>query len=241
METVFKIIKLDRRIVNPSSLSEIIIEDPSVYSKSDLKDMLDMIHEGNKTSGGIVQVAVGFGIVGFVKFLDCFYLTIITQRKKVACIGGNFVFAIRGTEIFPIKPREQDDPNIFSKIWNKINKKINQTSVEIAESRYMGLFQFVDVTKDFFFSYTYDLTHSLQHNFVETRCVNDNKISLVKEKPNKLDSSEDIFVWNHYQVEGMHGIATLNTFCCYLTPLFINNMSDFCQCRVFGLYGSCVV
>ena len=29
----------------------------------------------------------------------------------------------------------------------------------------MGLFQFVDVSKDFFFSYTYDISHSLQYNY----------------------------------------------------------------------------
>lgn len=35
---------------------------------------------------------------------------------------------------------------------------------ETAEARYLGLFQFIDLTKDFFYSYTYDLTNSLQHN-----------------------------------------------------------------------------
>jgi hypothetical protein len=53
----------------------------------------------------------------------------------------------------------------------ELNKKLNQTSAEIAESRYMGLFQFVDITKDFYFSYSYDLTHSLQHNFIMSEKV----------------------------------------------------------------------
>lgn len=35
---------------------------------------------------------------------------------------------------------------------------------ENAEAKYLGLFQFIDLTKDFFYSYTYDLTNSLQHN-----------------------------------------------------------------------------
>lgn len=35
---------------------------------------------------------------------------------------------------------------------------------ETAEAKYLGLFQFIDLTKDFFYSYTYDLTNSLQHN-----------------------------------------------------------------------------
>lgn len=35
---------------------------------------------------------------------------------------------------------------------------------EIAEAQYLGLFQCIDLSKDFFYSYTYDLTNSLQHN-----------------------------------------------------------------------------
>lgn len=35
---------------------------------------------------------------------------------------------------------------------------------ETAEAKYLGLFQFIDLGKDFFYSYTYDLTNSLQHN-----------------------------------------------------------------------------
>jgi len=45
-----------------------------------------------------------------------------------------------------------------------VNRRLNPTQREIAEQRYVGLFQFIDLSKDFFFSYTYDLTHSLQHN-----------------------------------------------------------------------------
>ena len=40
------------------------------------------------------------------------------------------------------------------------------TNREIAELRYQGLYQVVDLTKNFFFSYTYDLTRSLQENFL---------------------------------------------------------------------------
>ena len=34
--------------------------------------------------------------------------------------------------------------------------------------RYLTLFQFVDVSKDFYFSFTYDLTSTFQHNFVSS-------------------------------------------------------------------------
>lgn len=73
-EVSFKVLKFDRRIVRPSSLKEILIEDQMIYDQEDLQDMLKMIHEGNKTSGGLVKLAHSYGIVGLVKFLD-WYVT----------------------------------------------------------------------------------------------------------------------------------------------------------------------
>ena len=36
-------------MVQPSQLSDILLEDECVYSREELKEMLEMIHEGNKT------------------------------------------------------------------------------------------------------------------------------------------------------------------------------------------------
>ena len=197
METKFRVLKLDRRIAKPLKIADILLEDPIIYKKNDLTFLLRMIHEGNK--GGLVKIAQGCGIVGFVQFLGCFYLTIITQKKRVGCIGGdNVLYTIKATEVFAITPREGEDSNAFMKLWRKVNKKINQTSAEIAESRYMGLFNFVDVTKDFFFSYTYDLSHSLQHNFVHSR----ESFASASDQLKIPGDPQDMFVWNFHQTEG---------------------------------------
>lgn len=51
-------------------------------------------------------------------------------------------------------------------MWNRGKRSVGLglTNREIAELRYQGLYQVVDLTKNFFFSYTYDLTRSLQEN-----------------------------------------------------------------------------
>jgi hypothetical protein len=200
---MFRLLKINRLIRKPKSLAEIVREDDLVYTSSDIAEILKMIDDGNKTSGGLVKICSGFGIVGFVKFLDCFYLTLITQRKEVGCIAGNFIYSIKATEMFPVRPRDEPETNAFRSIWKKLNKKLSQTSNEIAESRYMGLFQVIDMTKDFFFSYTYDLTHSLQHNYVHAATTK----SLNRQNPANAQQQipvtpEDIFQWNHYQVSG---------------------------------------
>lgn len=81
-----RVLKLDRRVVNPTSLADICQEDPVVYTPIDMIEMLDMIHEGNRTEGGLTMTAKGYGIVGFVRFLDCYYLNFITQRRLVSLV-----------------------------------------------------------------------------------------------------------------------------------------------------------
>ena len=46
-EISFRVLKIDRRVVAPKSLDEILHEDPCVYSKEDLAQMLEMVNEGN--------------------------------------------------------------------------------------------------------------------------------------------------------------------------------------------------
>jgi hypothetical protein len=45
-ETFFRVLKMDRKIIRPNSLQEILVEDPSVYTKEDLAEMLEMVNEG---------------------------------------------------------------------------------------------------------------------------------------------------------------------------------------------------
>lgn len=186
----YKLLKLDRCAVQPRGLDDVLMEDTNIYVKSEISDMLSMISEGNKTSGGLVQVTTAFGLVGFVRFLDCYYFTLITQRKKVGCIGNNDIYAIKSVEVFAIKPKEKMQLSLKN-VWNSMKEKINRTTVDTAESRYMGLFQFIDMSKDFFFSYTYDLTHSLQFN-----------MNLV-DKSFPPPPSEEIFEWSYHQAQEM--------------------------------------
>jgi phosphatidylinositol 3,5-bisphosphate 5-phosphatase len=168
--TVYRLLKLDRTVVKPQLLADILTEDPNLYDKKTLMAMLDMINEGNRSTGGLVKVATAVGLVGFVRFFDQFYLTVITQRKKVATVGNNIIYTIKGTETIPIRPKEDSEGKFFHSMWNKLNKKLNQTPIDVAESRYLGLFQFIDMTKDFYFSYTYGITHSLQYNYSTQSC-----------------------------------------------------------------------
>jgi len=53
-----------------------------------------MMDEGNKSSGGLSKVLTFFGIFGFVRFLEGYYMILITKRSTVALIGGHYVYHI---------------------------------------------------------------------------------------------------------------------------------------------------
>ena len=88
----------------------------------------------------------------------------------------------QSTETFPLKPAERskssstspegglgnDPSSMLLSMWNRGKRSVGLglSNREIAELRYQGLYQVVDLTKNFFFSYTYDLTRSLQENFL---------------------------------------------------------------------------
>lgn len=44
---------------------------------------------------GLKPLVKAYGVVGFVRFLDCYYLTLITKRAKVGSIGGNGIYTIK--------------------------------------------------------------------------------------------------------------------------------------------------
>lgn len=225
-ETQYRILKLNRNVLKPKSLEDILIEDPVVYNGDDLESLLEMINDGNKSTGGIKQVTVAYGLVGFVKFLDCYYFTLITQRKKVGCVGSNFIYAIKSAEMYAVRPVDTIGSDLSLKsMWRKVNRKLSQTNTDTAESRYMGLFQFIDITKDFFFSYTYDLTHSLQHNFIMS-------------SPNTfpIPPFKEMYEWNKYQTEDMKQVLGDTTASLWTLPIIHGSF----QQRRFSLFGRTV-
>ncbi|XVF74247.1 hypothetical protein PTKIN_Ptkin13bG0094900 [Pterospermum kingtungense] len=163
---VLKIYRLD-----PSELT--IIEDSTTYSEIECCNLLRRIHEGNKSTGGLKFVTSCYGIVGFVKFLGPCYMLVITKRKKIGAICGHTIYAITKSEMIPISNSPVESNMAYSK----------------NEKRYKKLLCSVDLTKDFFFSYSYSVMHSLQRNLCR------NETGLVH--------YETMFVWNEFLTRGI--------------------------------------
>ncbi|KAJ6546966.1 SacI homology domain-containing protein [Mycena capillaripes] len=136
-----RILKVDRT----SQEELVVVEDDSEYSGKQMSAMLKMLDDGNKSSGGLGKARVFFGIAGFIRFTAGWYMILITKRSYVALLGGHYLYHCENTDIVPVC----------------FNHKIEKPA---EEQRLMNIFKQVDMSKNFYFSYTYDITSTLQHN-----------------------------------------------------------------------------
>ncbi|XP_074294801.1 phosphoinositide phosphatase SAC2-like [Silene latifolia] len=165
----WRVLKIDR--LESSDLD--ICEDPTVYSDSECCALLKRIHEGNKHTGGLKFVSACYGIVGFIKFLGPYYMILITERRKVGMLCGHAIYGVAKSKMIQIP-----HPSVRSNFENSKN-----------ENRYKKLLGTVDVTKDFYFSYSYHIMQSLQKNLCDDE--------------SKLVPYETMFVWNAYLTRGV--------------------------------------
>ncbi|XP_059898083.1 polyphosphoinositide phosphatase isoform X1 [Gadus macrocephalus] len=146
-QTKHRVLKIDR--TEPKDL--VIIDDKHVYSQQEVRELLGRLDLGNRTkigqkgSSGLSRAVSAYGIVGFVRFLEGYYIVLITKRRKMADIGGHSIYKVEDTSMIYIP-----------------NDSVRVTHPD--EARYVRIFQNVDLSSNFYFSYSYDLSHSLQYN-----------------------------------------------------------------------------
>ncbi|XP_014283079.1 polyphosphoinositide phosphatase [Halyomorpha halys] len=177
---LFRLLKIDRK--EPKDL--VVIDDGEEYTQSDIQNFIATRARG-------VTAKSAFGIVGFVRFLEGYYLLLITKRRRVAALGLHYIYKIEDTTMIYI-------PNESSRTSHP------------DEARYVKMFQSIDLSSNFYFSYSYDITHTLQVNMAVPKKLqnwgnNDNNTRNLKKerRQNQTDyelySSPNLkFVWNLY-------------------------------------------
>ncbi|XP_076898917.1 phosphatidylinositol-3-phosphatase SAC1-like [Bidens hawaiensis] len=160
----FRVLKIDRMEASDLNISE----DPVVYPPQEVKSLLNRISEGNRATGGCGFVTKVRGIVGCIRFLEAYYLILVTKSKQIGSICGHAVYCIEDSHMITI-------PHI------SVQSDIAHSKTE---QRYRKLLSSVDLTKDFYYSYTYPIMRSLQKN--------------VLSNGNEGMPYDDIFVWNAF-------------------------------------------
>ena len=173
----FRILKIDRS-ADTSDLN--VAEDDIVYTKKEMNQLLNTVDEGNKSSGGLKLRCSTWGLLGFIRFTGAYYMLIITKRSQVAIIGGHYVYQVDGTDLISLAPSNA------SRFRN----------LDSEESRFVGILNNLDLSRSFYFSYSYDVTRTLQNNMVRER-----ETLQHPQANNDVDYHNSMFVWNHHLLE----------------------------------------
>lgn len=148
-QTSFKVLKIDRTVDQLT-----FVDDRIEYNYQEIRDLLMRLDYGNRTqscqSAGVRKTVSSFGLIGFVKFLHGYYLILIIKRRKVASIGYHTIYKVEDTKLVYIPNREP-------------------TEYVSEEARYVKTFNSIDLTSNFYFSYSYDISHTLQYNLAPVR------------------------------------------------------------------------
>src|SRR5215469_530054 len=177
MEKHFRVLKIDRT-APPGHLS--VFEGDIVYDRREMSQLLNAVEDGNKGTGGMKLKCSTWGLLGFIRFTEAYYMLLITKRTQVALIGGHYVYQIEATELIPLTTGSSSR---FAKDRNP------------EEARYLSIFANLDLTKSFYFSYSYNVTRTLQRNIVRER------IAINQGLRHSSHDFNDMFVWNHYLLE----------------------------------------
>lgn len=186
-QTRFRVLKIDR--MEPREL--VVVDDKVEYSQEEIRELVTRIDVGNRTrigqrlsSNGVARIVSAFGIVGFIRFLEGYYIILITKRRLVAVIGHHTIYKIEDTSMIYI-------PNDGVRISHP------------DEPRYVKMFQNIDLSSNFYFSYSYDITHTLQSNMTPPRTVipehekSENGEDLFDNEDNSHHCSESSFAVNN--------------------------------------------
>ncbi|CAH1712042.1 unnamed protein product [Aphis gossypii] len=204
--TKYRILKIDRTEGHDLT----IVDDRVEYTEL---DMINSLNVGLHRNTSLNKIASAFGIVGFVRLLEGYYMILITKRRRVAVIGREIIYKIEDTSMIYL-------PNDAYRIPN------------VNEPRYLKIFQSVDLSSNFYFSYSYDVTHTLQVNMsIAQNVPNDlsgDSVFVTRSCPNK------IFVWNDYLLKDvrdklhpdwilniMHGFISQSNVSIFGRPIYI--------------------
>lgn len=144
-ESVFRILEID--LTNPNTLT--IMEDNVYFTRNEIMEVLNGIEDSSE--GGLTKKLTAVGLLGFIKFTKHYYLLVVTKRKEVAVLGSHEIYHIDETELIPVTN----------------NLKVPEK--KSTEARLVQTFLNIDLNKTFYFSYSYDLTNSLQTNMIRNK------------------------------------------------------------------------
>ena len=199
------------------TLKEIMEESHKKDSKLSYTGLIEML--GDK--GKINKVTDFYGIFGFIKFFLGYYAIVACDCIEIGKIGRNIIYKVEKIKYIPL----------FT-----CDMKKNQNHYYFLENQYLELVKSFTVSKQMYFSYTYDLSKSLQRNFMENF-----KFELVPYyKKNFMNTKGKLsfkqlnsyyFMWNYFHIKEFYNSIINKGWICH----FIYGFFEQVECNIFGM------
>ncbi|CAN7992069.1 unnamed protein product [Ixodes hexagonus] len=129
-----------------------------------------------------------YGIVGVINLLAGPYLIVIVDRRRVGEINGQVIWRIKATEAYS---------------YTRTSLHLTEEQIQY-NKQYTAMIQSVLSTPNFYYSTTYDLSHTLQ------RLYNTTPDFL---QMGLMERADYRFVWNHYLMSEFSNQVELQKFC----------------------------
>ncbi|RKO96717.1 hypothetical protein CXG81DRAFT_9606, partial [Caulochytrium protostelioides] len=204
----YRVLHISRTVPLPA-LS--VTDDKVVYTKSEVAELLAMVEDGNRNVGGLKKVMGFHGLFGFVRFLEGWYMILITKRSPVALLGGHAVYHVDDTLILPIVA------------------SVPKADRRIEEQRYFQIFCQIDTSKNFYYSYSYELTQTLQNNILFATQGPPPGITATGATVFPCLQPNAMFMWNHHLITP----AFPNLASPWAIPV-IHGFVDQCKISIYG-------
>ena len=200
----FRILKIDR---TAESGDLIVAEDEIVYTKKEMNQLLNAVDDGNRASGGLKLKCHTWGLLGFIRFTSAYYMLLITKRSQVAMIGGHYIYQVDGTELVSL--------TVSASSRFKLDR-------DAEEARFVGILNNLDLSRSFYFSYSYDITRTLQHNIVRERKILRRGSANIPERRHN-----SMFVWNHHLLDpASRALRNTDDWCLPIIHGFVDQASE---------------
>ena len=125
-------------------------------------------------------------MLGFVKFLKGYYLLLISAKKKVARIGYHDIYQVKDMKMVPLF------------------RSSHVTQHNSDEAHYVDLFKQIKISEGFYFSYTYDMTRTLQSNALQRNARQDNEDAPLVRELGEHEPFASHFLWNKYLIKDFY-------------------------------------
>ncbi|KAJ2582108.1 phosphatidylinositol-3,5-bisphosphate 5-phosphatase [Coemansia sp. RSA 1836] len=156
-EGYYRVLRITRGTTT-DDVRKMVDDDKVSHTRASIQQLVSRL----LASGMRLLVANVCGILGFVRFTKGCYISLVARRRPVALLGGHYIYHVEDTRLISVAYRPERSE---------------------VEEKSIATFKNVDLTKNFYYSHTYDITHTLQKNV------------LLHGEPERYFHS--MFVWNY--------------------------------------------